>query len=193
MTITAQQANEVLANADCCYTRQQIDTAIDQMAKQITEQLGGLNPLLLCVMNGGLIITGDLLLRLEFPLHYDYIHATRYRGKTRGSELSWVSKPHRSIAGRHVLIVDDILDEGITLKELVAYCEQQGVSSVRTAVLVNKLHNRKTLESADFIGLTVEDRYVFGYGMDYKGYLRNVPGIYAVNDSDDDQAIVTGQ
>jgi hypoxanthine phosphoribosyltransferase len=92
-----------------------------------------------------------------------------------------------------VLIVDDILDEGITLKELVAYCEQQGVSSVRTAVLVNKLHNRKTLESADFIGLTVEDRYVFGYGMDYKGYLRNVPGIYAVNESDDDQPIVTGQ
>ncbi|MGD8566906.1 MAG: hypoxanthine-guanine phosphoribosyltransferase [Gammaproteobacteria bacterium] len=185
MTITAQQAADVLATADCCYTREQINQAIDQMAKQITEQLGDLNPVLLCVMNGGLIITGDLLLRLEFPLHYDYIHATRYAGKTRGSELNWVSKPHLPIAERHVLIVDDILDEGITLKELVKYCKQEGVSSVRTAVLVNKLHDRKTLEHADFIGLTVEDRYVFGYGMDYKGYLRNVPGIYAVNETDD--------
>ena len=182
MTITAQEASEVLATAHCCYNKVEIEHAIDQMAKEITEQLGELEPLLLCVMNGGLIITGDLLLRLDFPLDYDYIHATRYAGKTRGSELNWVSRPHKPLTGRHVLIVDDILDEGITLQELVKFCEQQGVSSVRTAVLVNKLHDRKHLDTADFIGLTVEDRYVFGYGMDYKGYLRNVPGIYAVNE-----------
>ncbi|WP_455218577.1 hypoxanthine-guanine phosphoribosyltransferase [Kaarinaea lacus] len=182
MTITAQEASDVLAAAHCCYSKIEIDRAIDQMAKEITEQLGELEPLLLCVMNGGLIITGDLLLRLDFPLDYDYIHATRYAGKTRGSELNWVSRPHKPLAGRNVLIVDDILDEGITLRELVKYCEQEGVSSVRTAVLVNKLHDRKHLDTADFIGLTVEDRYVFGYGMDYKGYLRNLPGIYAVNE-----------
>jgi len=182
MTITAQEASEVLAAAHCCYNKAEIERAIDQMAKQITEQLGELEPLLLCVMNGGLIITGDLLLRLDFPLDYDYIHATRYAGETRGSELSWVSRPHKSLADRNILIVDDILDEGITLQELVKYCEQEGVSSVRTAVLVNKLHDRKQLDTADFIGLTVEDRYVFGYGMDYKGYLRNVPGIYAVDE-----------
>lgn len=182
MTITAQEASEVLATAHCCYYKNEIERAIDQMAKEITAQLGELEPLLLCVMNGGLIITGDLLLRLDFPLDYDYIHATRYAGKTRGSELNWVSRPHKSLAGRNVLIVDDILDEGITLQELVKFCEQEEVSSVRTAVLVNKLHDRKHLDSADFIGLTVEDRYVFGYGMDYKGYLRNVPGIYAVDE-----------
>ena len=180
MTITAQQASEVFAKAQRCYNKDEIENAIDKMAKKITGDLGKLEPLLLCVMNGGLIITGDLLLRLDFPLDYDYIHATRYAGKTRGSELNWVSRPHKSLAGRHVLIVDDILDEGITLQELVKYCEQQGVSSVRTAVLVNKLHKRKYLSAADYIGLTVEDRYVFGYGMDYKGYLRNIPGIYAV-------------
>lgn len=182
MSITAEQAGQVLANARCCYTKEQITHAIDRMAADITEQVGDLNPLLLCVMTGGLIITGDLLLRLEFPLQYDYIHATRYAGNTRGSELNWITRPHTSLAQRHVLIVDDILDEGITLKELLNYCRQQGVSSVRTAVLVNKLHDRKHLNSADFIGLTVEDHYVFGYGMDYKGYLRNVPGIYAVAD-----------
>jgi hypoxanthine phosphoribosyltransferase len=183
MSITAQQAHEVLGKADCCYTKKQIETAIDSMAEAITVDLGDKNPLLLCVMSGGLIITGDLLLRLDFPLQYDYIHASRYAGKTRGSELNWVAKPHVPIKDRHVLIVDDILDEGITLKELVAYCEKEQVSSVRTAVLVSKLHNRKHFPDADYAGLTVEDRYVFGYGMDYKGYLRNVPGIYAVNES----------
>jgi len=184
MSITDKQAHQVLLNADCCYTKAQIETAIDQMAAAIATDLGGKNPLLLCVMTGGLIITGDLLLRLEFPLQYDYIHATRYAGKTRGSTLNWVCKPHIPLKGRHVLIIDDILDEGITLKELIAFCEQEGAVSVRTAVLVNKLHDRKDVDRADYIGLTVEDRYVFGYGMDYKGYLRNVPGIYAVNESE---------
>lgn len=183
MTITAEQAHEVLKKADCCYTKAQIETAIDQMASAITADLGGKNPLLLCVMTGGLIITGDLLLRLDFPLQYDYIHATRYAGKTRGSTLNWVSKPHTSLRDRHVLIVDDILDEGITLKELVDYCKQEGAASTRTAVLVNKDHERKSISTADYEGLTVEDRYVFGYGMDYKGFLRNVPGIYAVKES----------
>ena len=182
MTITAKEAAAVLAAAHCCYNKAEVEDAIDRMAKEITEQLGQLEPLLLCVMNGGLIITGDLLLRLDFALDYDYIHATRYAGKTRGSELNWISKPHKPMAGRHVLIIDDILDEGITLRELIAYCKAENVASVRTAVLVNKLHNRKSLTTADFIGLDVEDRYVFGYGMDYKGYLRNIPGIYAVDE-----------
>lgn len=181
MSITAQQAHQVLQQADCCYTKKQIEAAIDKMAEQITADLGDKNPLLLCVMTGGLITTGDLLLRLDFPLHYDYIHATRYGEKTRGSTLNWITRPHTPLRDRHVLIVDDILDEGITLKELVAYCKEEKVSSVRTAVLVNKQHQRKHIENADYEGLTVEDRYVFGYGMDYKGYLRNVPGIYAVN------------
>lgn len=184
MSITDQQAHQVLLKAECCYTKAQIETAIDQMAAAITADLGGKNPLLLCVMTGGLIITGDLLLRLDFPLQYDYIHASRYAGKTRGSTLNWISKPHLPLKGRHVLIVDDILDEGITLKELIAYCEQEQVASARTAVLVSKLHERKHMDTADYVGLTVEDRYVFGYGMDYKGYLRNVPGIYAVNEEE---------
>lgn len=183
MSITAEQAHQILEQADCCYTKAQIETAIDQMASAITADLGDKNPLLLCVMTGGLIITGDLLLRLDFPLQYDYIHATRYAGKTRGSTLNWISRPHTPLKGRHVLIVDDILDEGITLMELVDYCRQEEVASVQTAVLVNKVHERKSIKKADYEGLNVEDRYVFGYGMDYKGFLRNVPGIYAVKDS----------
>jgi len=182
MSITAEEANTILSSAHCCYSKAQIDEAINAMAKKITGDLQALNPLLLCVMNGGLIITGDLLLRLEFPLHYDYIHASRYRGKTSGGVLNWIAKPQHAIDNRHVLIVDDILDEGITLAEIADYCTKAGACSVRTAVLVNKLHDRKHVRAADYVGLTVEDHYVFGYGMDYKGYLRNVPGIYSVNE-----------
>jgi hypoxanthine phosphoribosyltransferase len=182
MTITAQQAHEALTKAKCCYTKQQVEQAIDKMAIDITLQLKDKNPLLLCVMSGGLIVTGQLLLRLDFLLHYDYIHATRYQGETRGGELHWLSRPSHSLVNRHVLIIDDIFDEGITLSELVNYCEAEGAATVQTAVLVEKLHNRKHFKSADYVGLQVEDRYVFGYGMDFHGYLRNLPGIYAVKD-----------
>jgi hypoxanthine phosphoribosyltransferase len=178
--ISSEEARQVLAEAECCYTREQVEQALDKMAQAITETLKDSNPLVLCVLNGGLIVTGELLLRLPFPLNYDYIHATRYCGETRGGELNWIAKSSYPLKDRCILIIDDILDEGLTLAALVKYCRDEGASSVHTAVLVNKLHDRKEDLQADFVGLDVEDRYVFGYGMDYKGYLRNVPGIYAV-------------
>lgn len=181
MPITSDEAKQVLAEADCCYTQSQVQQSLDKMAVAITEVLQDRNPLVLCVLNGGLIVTSELLLRLQFPLNYDYIHATRYRGQTSGGELNWIAKSSYSLKDRHILIVDDILDEGLTLAALVKHCQQEGAASVHSAVLVQKLHERKhgSIE-ADFVGLDVEDRYVFGYGMDYKDYLRNVPGIYAV-------------
>lgn len=180
MPITSDEAKRVLAEADCCYTQSQVQQSLDKMAAAITEVLQDRNPLVLCVLNGGLIVTSELLLRLQFPLNYDYIHATRYRGETSGGELNWIAKSSYSLKDRHILIVDDILDEGLTLAALVKYCQQEGAASVHTAVLVQKLHDRKHGVEADFVGLDVEDRYVFGYGMDYKDYLRNAPGIYAV-------------
>ena len=183
MPITSDEARQVLEEADCCYTQSQVEQALDKMAESISQTLQDSNPLILCVLNGGLIVTSELLLRLQFPLNYDYIHATRYQGETRGGELNWIAKSSYSLKGRHILIVDDILDEGHTLAGLVKHCQEQQVASVHTAVLVQKLHERKADISADFVGLDVEDRYVFGYGMDYKDYLRNVPGIYAVKGS----------
>jgi hypoxanthine phosphoribosyltransferase len=188
MPTSSDEARLVLANADCCYTKAQVETALDEMAEAITATLQDSNPLVLCVLNGGLIVTSELLLRLPFPLHCDYIHATRYRGETRGGELNWIAKSSHPLKGRHVLIIDDILDEGLTLEALLKHCREEGAASVRSAVLVNKLHDRKADLQADFVGLDVEDRYVFGYGMDYKGYLRNAPGIYAVSEQEDTSA-----
>jgi hypoxanthine phosphoribosyltransferase len=131
-------------------------------------------------MNGGLVLTAALLARLHFALRVDYMHATRYRERTSGSDLHWKVEPSQDLAGKDVLVVDDILDEGYTLDAILAYCRRQSPASLRTAVLVRKMHSRGVSPAVDFIGLEVPDRYVFGYGMDYKGYWRNAPGIYAV-------------
>jgi hypoxanthine phosphoribosyltransferase len=184
MTLTQAELNRIRAEAVELYGPVDIHTALDRMAGEITRTLGDLLPVVLCVLTGGIIPTGHLLTRLAFPLETDYLHATRYRGQTSGREVEWVSEPGISLAGRTVLVVDDILDEGNTLVDIKRFCREAGAEVVYTAVLVQKHHDRRNPDArADFIGLEVDDRYVFGFGMDYKGYLRNLNGIYALGGS----------
>jgi len=183
MTVDAKHAKQVLETAQCLYSMQQVEQAISGLAESISQVLKDKDPVIMCVMNGGLVLTGKLLTQLNFPLTVDYIHATRYRKQTRGGKLKWLVKPHSSLENQTVLIVDDILDEGDTLAAVIEYCKTQGARQVLSVVLVKKQHNRnKKNTQADFIALQVEDRYVFGYGMDYKGRLRNADGIYAVSE-----------
>ncbi|MDH5229770.1 MAG: hypoxanthine-guanine phosphoribosyltransferase [Gammaproteobacteria bacterium] len=184
--IDAKYAQAVLDRADLIFNQTEIEQALDRMAKQIETDFASTNPLVLCLMTGGLVATSELLLRLGFVLELDYIHATRYGHDTQGTDLKWIAKPRKSLKGRNVLVIDDILDEGQTLAAILQYCHQQEVASVKSAVLVEKEHDRKNgISSADYTGLIVPDRYVFGFGMDYKGYLRNVPGIYAAKAEDE--------
>ena len=186
-----QQAQRVLDQAELIYDAAQISAALDQLAQNITERLAAMPApeqpvIVVSVMNGGLVLSGHLLTRFTFPLQVDFIHATRYRNKTSGGELEWKVEPHQSIQGRTLIVLDDILDEGYTLQAIVDYCKQQGAAEVISAVLVEKKHDRRTPDvHCDFIGLQVEDRYVFGFGMDYKGYHRNLNGIYAVAENPD--------
>lgn len=182
MDITPAQAKQAMTEADELYSAAAVNQALDIMAQQITAKLGDKNPLVLCIMNGGVIVTGHLLTRLQFPLQQDYLHASRYRGATSGSKtVSWLHKPETPLADRHVLLVDDILDEGYTLREIISWCETQGAASVHSAVLADKQHDRRIDGLAcDFHALKLPDRYVFGCGMDYKKYWRNAHGVYAV-------------
>ena len=123
---------------------------------------------------------GHLITRLNFPLQLDYIHATRYQGDTSGGTLEWKVKPSIELKGRVVVLVDDVLDKGITLRELIKYCKDEQASEVYSTVLVEKLQQRPFDIKADFTGIETVDRYLFGYGMDYKTWLRNADGIYAV-------------
>lgn len=182
MTGTIGEMERVMAEADCIFTAAEVDEALQRMAAAITERLAGANPLVLCVMHGGLITTGRLLPLLPFPLESGYLHATRYGHETCGGHLDWKVRPTEELAGRTVLLVDDILDEGRTLKAIIDYCVQEGAGEVLTAVLVDKRHERKAHPglNADFVGLVSPDRFLFGCGMDYKGYWRNTAGIHAV-------------
>lgn len=181
-----KQAEQVLKDADLIYNAEQIQQTINELAVKINKKFTNTNEpvIILPVMNGGLVLSGQLITHLNFPVEIDYCHATRYRNKTSGSELHWKVKPQNSLANRQVLIIDDIFDEGYTLSSIVAFCQSENAQQVCSAVLVEKNHPRTKADvHCDFIGMQVEDRYVFGFGMDYKGYHRNLNAIYAVKNT----------
>jgi hypoxanthine phosphoribosyltransferase len=176
------EINDALADADCLFSEAEVTAALDRMAAAITERLATSNPVVLCIMHGGLTVTGRLLPRLRFPLESGYLHATRYGHELYGAHLDWRVRPTEDLRGRTVLLVDDILDEGTTLAAISDYCLAEGATRVLTAVLVNKDHDRKAHPAltGDFVGLVAPDRFLFGCGMDYMGYWRNLPAIYAL-------------
>ena len=176
--------NNLPAGCQLVYDNATILTAIDGLAAKLSKKLSGKNPLVLTVMQGGLIFAGHLIPRLQCMLEIDYVHATRYNNKTTGAELTWKAYPVSSLKGRTVLIVDDILDEGHTLHHIIQYCEAQGATEVLSAVLVKKIHSRCLEQTSlqetltDNIALTAEDEYIFGFGMDYNGQYRQLDAIY---------------
>ncbi len=180
-TITSTEAKKILDKAELLFDKNYVEKAVFSMASSISIELSNSNPIVLPIMNGGLILGGMLIPQLNFPLQIDYIHATRYRGGTSGNELCWLKKPEKILQGRILLLIDDILDEGITLSAITEYCYEAGAKKVFTAVLAEKkLPYEKPFQCADFSALQVPDRYVFGYGMDYYEYHRNLMGIYAI-------------
>lgn len=178
--IDADTALAVRQRAECLYDYQQLGKVLDSLAASISQDLANNNPVMLCVMTGAVVTVSELLRRITIPLELDYIHASRYGDSLSGADLQWRKQPESKLAGRHVLIVDDIFDEGATMACLADYCREQGATQVSTVVLVEKRHDRKLVEfRPDYIGLEVDDVYVFGFGMDYRGYWRNLDGIYA--------------
>lgn len=182
MSVTIEEVTRVYAEADCLYTAAQVEEVIDRLGREITARLSESNPIVFCVMNGGLIFSGKLLPKLEFPLQLEYLHATRYGHKLYGTSLDWKVRPSRELRGRTILILDDILDEGETLAAIRDWCLDMEAKEVLIAVLVDKEHDRKARPDLvpDFVGFRTPDRYLFGFGMDYKGYWRNAPGIFAL-------------
>lgn len=173
------EIKQVRNSARLLHSEAEVENAIEAMAEKINARLINTNPVVLCVMNGGLIIAGKIMTKLTFPLTLDTINVSRYGLQTSGKELNWLYKPTSSLQDRTVLIIDDILDEGITLKAINQYCQEQGAGKIYSAVLIDKQLGHEKAIQADFVGLLVANHYLYGYGMDYKGYLRNEPGIYA--------------
>lgn len=178
-----QTLENVLKNSECLITSEQVNAAYERLAAQLNLHYAQLNPLVIVVMNGGLIPAGHLISKLSFFHRMDYIHATRYRNNQGTNNLQWCKRPQASLSGEHVLLIDDIFDEGITLKTIVDELSLQQPASLKTCVLLNKKHQRKVDNfDVDFVGTEVADRYIYGCGMDYHGYLRHLSGIYALRE-----------
>ncbi len=180
MTLSAAEAQRIFDEADPVVSEQDSALAVRRVAGEIADALSGAHPLVLSVMGGAVIFTGQLLPLLHFPLEFDYLHVTRYGDTTTGGELSWIVAPRANIAGRTVLVLDDILDEGITLAAVKRRLLEQGAKDCRIAVFADKDIGREKPVTADFVGVHLPNRYVFGFGMDVKGAWRNLPAVYAV-------------
>ncbi|GAB4126965.1 MAG: hypoxanthine-guanine phosphoribosyltransferase [Sideroxydans sp.] len=166
--------------AELLFDAQQVQSALQRMAREINARLAGQHPLVLSVMGGAVVFTGQLLPLLDFPLDFDYLHVSRYGDARRGGALHWKVAPHENVRGRVVLVLDDILDEGETLHAIRERVLALGATACYSAVFADKRHGRAKPIHADFVGLEVPDRFVFGYGMDIEGAWRNLPAIYAV-------------
>ncbi len=176
-----QDMRTVFTQAECLYDQASVELALQRMAEAITKDLADKCPLVIGVMQGAVVTLGNLITRLPFLLDLDYAHATRYQGAESGGDLIWKRHPQAAIRGRSVLLVDDILDRGITSAAIADFCRTAGAEEVRVAVLAKKhLPDYSPPLEADYVALSLPDRFVFGYGMDYQGYWRNAPGIYAV-------------
>ena len=178
--LSASEAQRIFDEADRVLSEQDAAAAVRRVAGEIGAAMRDTHPLVLSVMGGAVIFTGQLLPLLAFPLDFDYLHVTRYGDTTTGGELSWIVAPRAAIAGRTVLVVDDILDEGITLAAVKRRLLEQGARDCRIAVFADKDLGRAKPVAADFVGVHLPNRYVFGFGMDVKGAWRNLPAVYAV-------------
>lgn len=170
--------NERSIQSSLLYSRKQIDSALHQLAGALNRYCEGGEWLVICILNGGLVFTGQLLPRLLFAVQQDFIRISRYQGGTSGGQLNWYARPETPLKGKRILLLDDIFDEGKTLKAVMEYCQQEGAEEVISSVLIEKRHDRKVKHfKPDFVGLTCPDAYVYGFGMDYNELYRNLPEI----------------
>jgi len=178
VTQNIPQSEEIVGAAE-------VQAALDRMAAEITARLSGTNPLVVTVMNGGLVFAGQLLPRLPFACDLGYVHVRRYGRETRGGELVWIAGPHESVTGRTVLLLDDILDEGETLLAIRSRLFELGATEVLLAAFAVKVRAKLPKVMADFYGIRAPDRFVFGFGMDVGGRWRNLPSIRALTETSD--------
>src|SRR5882672_6763793 len=175
-----QKAWAFLENSDPVASAKEVEAAVQRLAAEIGERLADAYPLVLAVMGGAVVFAGQILPRLRFPLDFDYVHASRYGAATRGAHIEWRVTPPSAVKGRAVLVLDDILDGGVTMAAIRTRLLELGAKSFHCAVLVEKKLKVEKPIKADFVGLQIADRFVFG--LDAKGFWRNLPEIRAMKE-----------
>lgn len=179
-----ERARALLANAEPVCDEATVREAVARVARTLNERYGDPDeaafPLVLGVMGGAVVFTGQLLTQLSFPLEFDYIHVSRYGDDDKGGEVVWKVIPRSNVTGRTVIVVDDILDEGETLAHVKQRLLDMGAKDVVICVFADKDLGRAKPVQADIVGLTIPNKFVVGFGMDAYGYWRNLPGLWAI-------------
>jgi len=182
------RARELFQNAELLFDRDAVQASITRMADVLNARFNAKDskefPLVLGVMGGAVVFTGNLLPQLSFPLEFDYIHVSRYGDDDKGGEVVWKVIPRSNVAGRTVIVLDDILDEGETLAHVKQRLLDMGAAEVILAVFADKAIGKAKPVAADIVGLVIPNRFVVGFGMDAYGYWRNLPGLWAIKPED---------
>src|SRR3989338_3219700 len=182
MSVSTQHARDILQQAELLCSAEQVQASLHKVARQINAALADTHPLVLSVMGGAVVFTGQLLPMLDFPLDFDYVHVSRYGDARHGGQMHWKVEPRQNVRGRLVLVLDDIFHEGPPLGALRQPVLELGARKFAGAVFADKRHGRAKPIHADFVVMELPDRFVFGYGMDIEGAWRNLPAIYAVKE-----------
>ena len=171
----------ILKESSVLYSNREIHLAIKNIAEEINQDIQSDILYVLTVMNGGLFFSAHLIPLLKHTIYHDYIHATRYGNKVHGGLIHWIKEPEDIIKGKNILIVDDILDEGITLSEIISKCKKMGANNIFYTVLFNKLIDKDKSIFPSYHALNVPNKFVFGFGLDYNGFGRALPDLHIKN------------
>jgi len=156
-------------------TEDELREGVDRLSRQIAAQWGQRPMTIIGVLTGCIVFLADLIRRLDVPLRVDLIQASSYRGATSRGDLTIDTGFQADIRGRDVLLVDDIFDTGHTLVEVLAELERHGPASIRTAVLLYKEGRQEVEFEPEFVAFRIPNRFVVGYGLDYRDEFRNLP------------------
>lgn len=159
-------------------TEEQIRTKVNELAKQISADYAGRNPLVICVLKGAFVFMADLIKAIDIPLEVDFMAVSSYGASTRSSGVVKIVKDlDVSVEGRDVIIVEDIIDSGLTLSYVIDILERRNALSVRVVALLDKPGRRTVELEVDYKGYELPDEFVVGYGLDYAEKYRNLPYI----------------
>jgi hypoxanthine phosphoribosyltransferase len=165
------------------FSKQQIDARIAEMGQQITADLNGHELIALCVLKGAVFFCTDLVRQMSMDVALDFIQVSSYGNQKYSSGVVTILKePQLDMHGKAVLIVEDIIDSGLSMREVHRYIEGRGASVVKTATFLDKPKSRKVEFNADYVGFTIEPQFVIGYGLDFAEKYRNIPDVQVLSD-----------
>jgi hypoxanthine phosphoribosyltransferase len=175
--ILAQMAQTTL------FTREQIDARVAEMGRQIAADFAGTEMIALCVLKGAVFFCSDLVRNIEMDVALDFIQVSSYGNQKYSSGVVTILKePQLDMHGKSVLIVEDIIDSGLSMREVFRYIESRGAAMVKTATFLDKPAARKVPFSADYVGFSIEPQFVIGYGLDFAEKYRNIPEVQVLSD-----------